>query len=76
MVRKALEQLDGNAVKDIEFYFTGIEDPKIKVRVSFKIDSQEPKDFMTHRHNAILAIHRELGENNIVKIAVPEHSTQ
>ena len=31
---------------------------------------------MTHRHNAILAIHREFGENNLVKIATPEHSIQ
>ena len=75
IVRKALEQLDGS-VKEIEFYYTGIEDPKIKLTVSFQINNREPKGFMTHRHNAILAIHRELGENNIVKIAVPEHSTQ
>jgi small conductance mechanosensitive channel len=73
MVRKALEQLDGNAVKDVEFYFTAIEDPKIKVRVSFKIDSQEPRDFMIYRHKAIVSIFKTFGESNIVKIAVPEH---
>jgi len=73
IVRKALEQLDGSA-KEIEFYYTGIEDPKIKLSVSFQIDNQQPKSFMVQRHNAILAIHRELGENNIVKIATPEHS--
>ena len=76
IVRKALEQLDGGGSKDIEFYYTGFEDPKIKLTVSFPIDNQEPKGFMIHRHNAILAIHREFGENNLVKIAVPEHSTQ
>jgi small conductance mechanosensitive channel len=76
IVRKALEQLNGTAGKEIEFYYTGIEDPKIKLTVSFQIDNHEPKGFMIHRHNAILAIHRELGENNIVKIAVPEHSSQ
>jgi small conductance mechanosensitive channel len=73
MVRKALEQLDGKTVKDIEFYFTGIEDPKIKVKVLFKIDSQEPKDFMIYRHKAIVSIFKTFGESNIVKIAVPEH---
>ena len=73
IVRKALEQLNGSA-KEIEFYYTGIEDPKIKLSVSFQIDNQQPKSFMVQRHNAILAIHRELGENNIVKIATPEHS--
>ena len=73
IVRKALEQLDGS-VKEIEFYYTGIEDPKIKLSVSFQIDNQQPKSFMVQRHNAILAIHRELGENNLVKIATPEHS--
>ena len=73
IVRKALEQLNGSA-KEIEFYYTGIEDPKIKLSVSFQIDNQQPKSFMVQRHNAILAIHRELGENNLVKIATPEHS--
>ncbi|HZB14414.1 MAG TPA: mechanosensitive ion channel domain-containing protein [Chryseolinea sp.] len=71
MVRKALEELDGNAVKDIEFYFTAIEDPKIRVRVSFKIDSHEPKDFMIYRHKSIVSIFKMFGESNIVKIAVP-----
>jgi small conductance mechanosensitive channel len=75
IVRKALEQLDENPAKEIEFYYTGIEDPKIKLIVSFQIDNQEPKGFMMHRHSAILAIHREFAENNIIKVAVPEHST-
>ena len=76
IVRKALEQIEGNGNKEIEFYYTGIEDPKIKLTVSFQIDNQEPKGFMKHRHNAIVAIHREFGENNLVKIAIPEHSNQ
>jgi small conductance mechanosensitive channel len=76
IVRKALVQVHGNVSKDIEFYYTGFEDPKVKLTVSFQIENREPKGFMTHRHHAILAIHREFGENNLVKIATPEHSMQ
>jgi small conductance mechanosensitive channel len=74
VVRNALEQMDGNAINEMEFYYTGIEDPKIKLTVSFQIDNQEPKGLMINRHKAIVAIHRAFGENNIIKIAVPEHA--
>ena len=72
VVRKALEELEGNEIKDVEFYYTAIEDPKIKLTVSFKIDNEEPKGFMVPRHKAIVAIYKVFGENNIVKIAIPE----
>ena len=70
LVRKALEGI-GNAISEIEFYYTAIEDPKVKLTVSFRIDNSEPKGFMTARHKAIVAIHKIFGENQIVKITAP-----
>jgi small conductance mechanosensitive channel len=70
IIRKAIDQTEG--VSEVEFYYTGIEDPKIKLTVSFRIDNAEPKGFMTHRHNAIMTIHKAFADNHIIKIAVPE----
>jgi small conductance mechanosensitive channel len=69
LIRKALENLQGNSpISDIEFYYTAIDEPKIKLMVSFRIDNAEPKGFLHHRHEAIVAIYKALGDNNIVKI--------
>ena len=72
LIRKAIEAIDGSPINEIEFYYTGIDDPKIKLSVSFRIDNAEPKGFMTHRHQAIKAIYKSFAENNIVKVSVPE----
>jgi len=69
IIRKAFEQMDGGSpISDVEFYYTGIDDPKIKLMVSFKIDNAEPKGFLHHRHTAIVAIYKALADNEIVKI--------
>ena len=73
-IRKALEEI-GSDISELEFYYTGIEDPKIKLTVSFRIDNSEPKGFMTLRHKAILAIHKILGEHEIMKITAPANKT-
>lgn len=72
LIRKAVEKIDGQSIQEIEFYYTGIEDPKIKLTVSFRIDNAEPKGFMKHRHEAIVAIYRAFAENDIVKVAEHE----
>jgi small conductance mechanosensitive channel len=75
LVRQALEEI-GSAISEIEFYYTGIDDPKIKLTVSFQIDNNEPKGFMMLRHKAIVAIHKIFGEHEIVKINPPAvHAT-
>ncbi len=71
VIRKAIEQMQGSSpVSNIEFYYTGIDDPKIKLLVSFQINNAEPKGFLDHRHKAIVAIYKALGDNNIVQITV------
>ena len=70
LVRKAIEGM-GNGISDIEFYYTAIEDPKIKLTASFNIDNSEPKGFMRARHQAIVAVHKAFGDNEIVKITAP-----
>jgi small conductance mechanosensitive channel len=74
-VRNALKKMDGNSAKEIEFFYTAIEDPKVRLKVSFLASTQDSNGFMKQKHQAILSIHKAFGENNIVKIAVPEHST-
>jgi len=72
IIREAVEQSSGSSITDLELYYTGIDDPKIKLTVSFQIDNTEPKGFMSHRHKAILAIYKAFAENDIVEIKVPE----
>ncbi|MEJ7643937.1 MAG: mechanosensitive ion channel family protein [Chryseolinea sp.] len=78
VIRQAIESMSTNSpIDDIEFYYTGIEDPKIKLTVSFKIDDAEPKGFLAHRHQAIVAIYKALGDNNIIKVtATAENATK
>jgi len=73
LIRKAVENTgEGSQISEVEFYYTGIDDPKIKLTVSFRIDNNEPKGFMKHRHEAIKSIYKAFGENNIVNISAAE----
>lgn len=73
VVRRALEKIESdNPISDIRFYFTAIDDPKVKLSVSFQIDNKVPNGFMTTRHKAIVAIYKAFGDSKIVKIATPE----
>jgi len=68
IIRNAIEHIDGtSSISDIEVYFTGIDDPKVKLTAAFSIDNAEPKGYMTHRHKAIMAIFKAFGEKGIVK---------
>src|SRR3990170_5754223 len=49
IIREAVEQSSGSSITDLELYYTGIDDPKIKLTVSFQIDNTEPRGFMSHR---------------------------
>lgn len=69
IIRKAVEQIE--AVREVELFYTGIDDPKIKLMVSFEIDNAEPKGFITHRHSAIVAIYKAFAEHDIIKVAIP-----
>jgi small-conductance mechanosensitive channel len=75
LIRKAVEDMSERSISQIEFYYTGIDDPKIKLTVSFRIDDAAPKHFMTQRHKAIKAIYKTFAGNNIIKLSVPEVKT-
>lgn len=69
LVRKSLENLDTpTPISDVEVYFTGIDDVKVKLSVSFHINNAEPKGFFESRHKAIKAIYKTFAEKGIVKI--------
>jgi small conductance mechanosensitive channel len=69
LIRDAIEEVGKNSIREVDVFYTAIDDPKIKVTVSFEIDNTEPKGFMRHRHDAIMAIHKAFAEHSIVKIA-------
>lgn len=69
VIRKSLENLGtSKPISDVEVYYTGIDDIKVKFTVSFHIDNAEPKGFFESRHKAIKAIYKAFGEKGIVKI--------
>jgi small conductance mechanosensitive channel len=68
-IQKAIEHSeDGVKISDVRIYFVTIEDPKVKLHVSFRIESADPRPFMTARHRAIKAIYKLFAEKGIVKL--------
>jgi small conductance mechanosensitive channel len=59
---------DGMSITDVRIYFVNIEDPKIKLHVSFRIESADPRPFMNARHRAIKAIYKLFAARGIVKL--------
>ncbi len=75
IVHKAVQDMPtSKPINDINVFYTGTDDSKIKLTVSFHIDNQEPKGFLTSRHNAIISIYKAFAENSIVKISTPEQA--
>jgi small conductance mechanosensitive channel len=73
LVRDAIKKIKSRSnIDDIEFYYTSIEDPRVKLQVSFRINNAEPKGFFIMRHKAITAIYRVFADKNIVKISQPQ----
>ena len=69
LVHKALENINTRKpISDIDFYYTGIDDVKVKFTVSFHIDNSEPKGYFESRHKAIMAIYKAYGEKGIIKM--------
>jgi small conductance mechanosensitive channel len=73
VVREAVTRNnDGNSRSDVEVYYSAVDDPKIKLTVSFRIDNSVARGFKTVRHQTIVAIYKALGEHGIVKVNAPE----
>lgn len=69
MLKKSLESIEG--IKDVKLFFTAIDDPKIKLTLSFAIDNRQQGGFMSQRHKAIVAIYKAFGDNKIIQITTP-----
>ena len=69
MLKKSVEKIEN--VKDVKLFFTAIDDPKIKLSLSFAIDNRQAGGFMTTRHKAIMAIYKAFGDSKIVQINNP-----
>jgi small conductance mechanosensitive channel len=72
IIRDAIKKIKSrSSIDDIEFYYTSIEDPRVKLQVSFRINNAEPKGFFIMRHKAITAIYRAFADKNIIKVTQP-----
>jgi small conductance mechanosensitive channel len=73
VVRDAVNSVNaGAAISDVEVYYSGVEDPKLKLTVSYHIENKEPHGYREHRHQTIIAIYKALAEQGIIKVSVPE----
>lgn len=68
--------LPPNKKSEIEFYFTAIENPNIRINVAFWTDRIEPHQYMEAKHHAIIAIYNVFKENKIYKVQIPEPQHQ
>jgi len=75
IVREAVKGMaNGSSISDLEVYYSAVEDPKLKLTVSFHIDNSEAMGFKNRRHEAIVAIYKALGDHGIIKVNVPEEA--
>ena len=73
LVRDAVNGIaNGKSISDLEVYYSAVEDPKLKLTVSYHIDNNETMGFKNHRHETIVAIYKALADQGIIKVNVPE----
>ncbi|MGC3943598.1 MAG: mechanosensitive ion channel [Chryseolinea sp.] len=72
IIRDAVNSI-GN-VQDVEIYYSAVDDPKIKLTVSYHIDNSETGGFKNHRHQTIISVYKALGDHGIIKVNVPEQA--
>lgn len=71
LISERIERIsDKNRFQNIEFYFTSIEPPNMKVHISFWTNRIEPGPFMRARHRAIMAIFEAFREVGIYEIKI------
>ena len=69
IIREALQPLTNRqGTRDIEFYFSAIENPNMRVNVSYWTNQIEPRDFMKVKHRGILAVFNTLKDHKIYVI--------
>jgi small conductance mechanosensitive channel len=72
VVRDAIQAVGSGKVSEVEVYYSAVDDPKLKLTVSFRIDNAEPHGFKNHRHETIIAIYKALADHGIIKVNEPE----
>lgn len=73
IIHKALQDVTTkNIIRNMEFYFTAIEHPNLRINISFWTNQIEPREFMKTRHSAILAIYETFTENGVYTIQIPK----
>ncbi len=77
IVREALQPM---APKDehrgVEFYYTAIENPNMKINISFWTNSTEPRQFSKVKHRAIMLIYNTLRDHKIYAVSIPDPQAQ
>jgi small conductance mechanosensitive channel len=64
LLKNAIAQ-ESTSARDVEVFFSAIDEPKIKVYISFWTPNNDPVEFMRARHQAILRVYDAFIENNI-----------
>jgi small conductance mechanosensitive channel len=72
VVRDAVQAGRAGKVSEVEVYYSAVDDPKLKLTVSYRIDNAEPHGFKNHRHETIIAIYKGLADHGIIKVNLPE----
>jgi small conductance mechanosensitive channel len=72
IIMEGLEKVSAKSrFREIEFYYTGIDAPNMKVHISFWTHRIEPGPFMKARHRAIMVIYAILKDHGIYQVSLP-----
>jgi small conductance mechanosensitive channel len=61
-----------NESRGINIFYTAIENPNMRINVSFWTTRTEPQDFMRAKHRAILQVYQAFTRAGIYKVTIPE----
>jgi small conductance mechanosensitive channel len=72
LVKEAIQPMSSKeATRSAEYYYTSIENPNMRVNVSFWTNHIEPRDFVKVKHRAILAIYNAFRDHKIYVVTIP-----
>lgn len=73
LVKNSMDHIASkNVLRDVEIYYIGIENPNMRINVSFWTNNTEPREFMKARHMALVAIYHAFAENKIYQVQIPQ----
>lgn len=72
LVKETLQPMTSKeSSRALEFHYTGIENPNMRINVSFWTNHIEPRDFAKAKHRAIVAIYNAFRDNKIYTVKIP-----